>query len=248
MMAILGVDVGGTGIKGAPVDTDAGKLLEPRFRVVTPQPATVKDVVDCIGEVARHFNWTGEIGCGFPTVVKKGTIYTAANIDPSWIGVDAKALIEHETQCRTHLINDADAAGLAEMHFGAGRDNKGVVFMVTIGTGIGTALFTNGELLPNTELGHVILQGKWEAELRASNRIRLEKELSWKQWSKRFNEYLIYLEKLLWPDLFIIGGGLSKSFAKFAPHLKVQAPVVPAEMLNEAGIIGAAMAFSHPEI
>ncbi len=246
-MAILGVDVGGTGIKGAPVDVDAGTLLADRFRVVTPQPATVDDVVDCVAQVANHFNWTGEIGCGFPSVVKKGTILTAANIDHSWIGVDAKALIEHKTQCRTHLINDADAAGLAEMHFGAGRNNKGVVFMVTIGTGLGTALFMNGELIPNTELGHLDVRGK-EAELRASNRIRLERELSWKRWSKRFSEYLVTIEKLLWPDLIIIGGGLSKNFAKFAPHLKVQAPIVPAEMLNEAGIIGAAMTFMHGEI
>ncbi|MEO8377920.1 MAG: polyphosphate--glucose phosphotransferase [Candidatus Sumerlaeota bacterium] len=246
-MAILGIDVGGTGIKGAPVDTDDGKLLGERFRVVTPQPATVDDVVDCIGQVADHFNWKGEIGCGFPSVVKKGTIYTAANIDKSWIGVNAKEQIEHRTQCRTHMINDADAAGLAEMHFGAGKDNKGVIFMITIGTGLGTALFVNGELVPNTELGHLSIRGK-DAEDRASNRIRLEKELSWKQWSKRFNEYLMDVERLFWPDLIILGGGLSKSTAKFMPHLTVQAPVVPAQMLNEAGIIGAAMAFLHPEI
>ncbi len=246
-MAILGIDVGGTGIKGAPVDTDDGRLLEERFRVVTPQPATVEDVVECIGQVAEHFNWKSEIGCGFPSVVKKGTIYTAANIDKSWIGVNAKEQIEHKTQCRTHMINDADAAGLAEMHFGAGKDNKGVVFMITIGTGLGTALFVNGELVPNTELGHLSIRGK-DAEDRASNRIRLEKELSWKRWSKRFNEYLLEIERLFWPDLIILGGGLSKSTAKFMPHLTVQAPVVPAEMLNEAGIIGAAMAFSHPEI
>ena len=246
-MAILGIDVGGTGIKGAPVDTDDGKLLAERFRVVTPQPATVEDVVDCIGQVAEHFNWKAEIGCGFPSVVKKGTIYTAANIDKSWIGVNAKEQIEHRTQCRTHMINDADAAGLAEMHFGAGKDNHGVVFMITIGTGLGTALFANGDLVPNTELGHLSIRGK-EAEDRASNRIRLEKELSWKRWSKRFNEYLLEVERLFWPDLIILGGGLSKSTTKFMPHLTVQAPVVPAQMLNEAGIIGAAMAFSHPEI
>lgn len=246
-MAILGVDIGGTGIKGAPVDTDAGKLLDQRFRVVTPQPATVEDVVECIGKVAEHFNWTGEIGCGFPSVVKKGVIYTAANIDHGWIGVNAKELIEHRTQCRTHLINDADAAGLAEMHFGAGKDNKGLVLMVTVGTGIGTALFTNGELVPNTELGHVIIRDK-EAEHRASNRVRLEKELSWKKWAERFDEYLLYIERLFWPDLIIIGGGLSKDFSKFSSYLTVESPVVAATMLNEAGIIGAAMAFSHPEI
>lgn len=246
-MATLGIDIGGTGIKGAPVDMVEGKLLEARYRVETPQPATVEDVVNCVAEVARHFNWDGEIGCGFPSVVKKGTIYTAANIDSGWIGVNAKAQIEEKTGCRTHLINDADAAGLAEMHFGAGKDNKGVVFMVTVGTGIGTALFTNGELLPNTELGHVIIRDK-EAEHRASNKVRLDKELSWKDWARRFDEYLLYIERLFWPDLFIIGGGTSKNYAKFAPFLTIRTPHVPAQMLNEAGIIGAAMAFMHPEI
>lgn len=246
-MATLGIDIGGSGIKGAPVDMVEGKLLEARYRVETPQPATVEDVVNSVAEVARHFNWTGEIGCGFPSVVKKGTIYTAANIDSGWIGVNAKAQIEAQTNCRTHLINDADAAGLAEMHFGAGRDNKGVVFMVTVGTGIGTALFTNGELLPNTELGHMIIRGK-EAEHRASNKIRLDKELSWKNWGRRFNEYLFDIERLFWPDLIIIGGGMSKNYAKFAPFLTIRTPHVPAQMLNEAGIIGAAMAFRHPEI
>ncbi len=246
-MAILGVDVGGSGIKGAPVDTDEGKLLEERFRVVTPQPATVDDVVECIGQVAEHFNWKGEIGCGFPSVVKKGTIFTAANIDHSWINVNAKEKIEKRTGCRTHLINDADAAGLAEIHFGAGKENQGLVFMVTIGTGIGTALFANGHLVPNTELGHLDIRGK-EAEARASDRVRREKELSWKDWAKRFDEYLVYIERLFWPDLIIVGGGLSKDFSKFSSHLSVEAPVVAAQMLNDAGIIGAAMAFKHHEV
>ena len=246
-MATLGIDIGGTGIKGAPVDTAEGRLLEERFRVETPQPATVEDVVSSVAEVARHFNWTDEIGCGFPSAVKRGVILTAANIDSGWIGTDAKSRIEQVTKCRTHVINDADAAGLAEIHFGAGKGNPGVVFMVTVGTGLGTALFVNGTLVPNTELGHIDIRGK-EAEHRASNRIRLEKELSWKDWAPRFGEYLRYIEKLFWPDLFIIGGGGSKSFNKFAPHLEVRTPVVPAQMLNEAGIIGGAMAFMHPEI
>jgi len=246
-MAVLGIDIGGTGIKGAPVDTEKGTLLGERFRVETPQPATVADVARCVGEVARHFDWQGEIGCGFPSVVKNGTIYTAANVDHGWIGVDAKTLIERETKCPTHVINDADAAGLAEIHFGAGRDKKGVVFMVTIGTGIGTALFVNGVLLPNTELGHIDIRGK-EAEHRASNRVRLEKDLSWKAWAPRFDEYLLYIERLFWPDLIIVGGGGSKSFNKFAPYLNVKTPIVPAQMLNEAGIIGAALTFLHPEV
>jgi polyphosphate glucokinase len=247
MTTTLGVDIGGTGIKGAPVDTVDGKLLDARFRVDTPQPATVEDVVNCVGELVNHFNWKGEIGCGFPSAVKRGTILTAANIDSGWIGVNAKTMIENLTQCPAHVINDADAAGLAEIHFGAGKGNPGVIFIVTVGTGLGTALFVNGTLVPNTELGHIIVRGK-EAEHRASNRVRLERDLSWKEWAPRFDEYLLYIEKLFWPDLFIIGGGGSKSFSKFAPFLTVKAPVVPAQMLNEAGIIGAGMAFMHPEI
>src|SRR5512146_1324645 len=160
VMEILGIDVGGTGIKGAPVDTDQGKLLDERFRVVTPHPATPEAVSDCVAEIAHHFKWTGRIGCGFPAVIKKGTVYTAANIDHSWIGANIKQLFEQKSGCKTTIINDADAAGLAEMQFGAGRGNTGVVFMITLGTGIGSALFTNGQLVPNTELGHLEIRGK----------------------------------------------------------------------------------------
>jgi polyphosphate glucokinase len=240
-MIIMGVDIGGTGIKGALVDTEKGELTSERIRLLTPQPATPDAVADCTAELVRQCGWDGKIGCGFPAVVRHGVVYTAANIDHSWIGTDAKTLFEQKTGCKMTMVNDADAAGLAEMRFGAGRDQKGVVLMVTIGTGIGTALFSNGQLVPNTELGHIEIRGK-EGEKRASERVRIEKELSWKRWSIRLNEYMMTIEKLLWPDLIIIGGGVSKQFPKFAPHLNIQAQVVPAQLFNEAGIVGAALA------
>jgi len=244
-MDILGIDIGGTGIKGAPVHTEQGHLLAERYRVLTPSPATPHDVADCIAEIAKQFKWEGRIGCGYPGVIKKGVTMTAANLDPSWIGTNAKALFEKRSRCKTTLTNDADAAGIAEMEFGAGRGVNGLVLMVTLGTGIGTALFMNRQLVPNTELGHIEIRGK-DAERRASDHVRLQKELSWKSWAKRVDEYLNRMEKLLWPDLIIIGGGVSKNAAKFVPHLTVHAPVVPAQLLNNAGIIGAALAVLHP--
>lgn len=240
-MNILGIDIGGTGIKGAPIDTDEGKLMAERFRVLTPQPATLEAVADCVAEVVHHFNWEDRAGCGFPAVIKQGVAMTAANIDPSWIGSDAKTIFEQKARCKMTVINDADAAGLAEMRFGAGRGHTGVVLVITLGTGIGTALFVNGQLVPNTELGHIEIRGK-DAERRASDRARMKKDLSWQEWGKRVDEYLDTIERLLWPDLIIIGGGASKNHAKFIPQLSVQAQVVPAQMLNEAGIVGAALA------
>jgi polyphosphate glucokinase len=240
-MAVLGIDIGGTGVKGAPVDIEQGTLLAERFRVLTPHPATPDAVAGCVVEVVKHFNWTERIGAGVPSVVKKGVLYTAANIDQSWIGTDGQMLFEERSGCKTTLVNDADAAGLAEMRFGAGKGQTGVVLMVTLGTGIGTALFVGGTLLPNTELGHIEVRGK-EAEKRASDRVRLAKDLSWKDWGKRVDEYLLTMERLFWPDLIIVGGGASKNHAKFIPYLTTQSQVVPAQMLNEAGIIGAALA------
>lgn len=239
-MIVLGVDVGGTGIKGAPVDTKQGKLIGERFRVLTPHPALPDAVADCIVELVKKFEWKDRIGCGFPAVIRQGVALTAANVDQSWIGTDAKSLIEAKTRCKTTVINDADAAGLAEMHFGAGRGQTGVVLMLTLGTGIGTALFVDNKLVPNTELGHLVIRGK-DAERRTSDGVRIEKDLSWGRWSKRLNEYLTYLEHLIWPDLIIIGGGASKHYARFAPHLTIHAQVVPAQLLNDAGIVGAAM-------
>jgi polyphosphate glucokinase len=240
-MHILGIDIGGSGIKGAPVDVERGELAAERFRLETPHPALPDAVGDAVAEVVKHFDWRGSIGCTFPAVIKDGVAYSAANVDKSWIGADGRALFQQKTGCPVVLLNDADAAGLAEMQFGAGRKVAGVVMMVTLGTGIGSALFVDGRLVPNTELGHLEIRGK-DAELRASERAREEKGLGWKKWAQHVDEYLHWLEALLSPDLFIIGGGISKKHDKFLPLLTVRARIVPAQMLNEAGIIGAALA------
>ena len=240
-MKILGIDIGGTGIKGAPVDTKTGKLLAPRYRLLTPQPSKPKAVAKVVAEVAKHFNWDGRIGAGFPAVVQQGITRTAANVHRDWIGTDAAALLSKHTGCPVTMVNDADAAGLAEITFGAGKGRKGVVLLVTIGTGLGTALFTDGVLLPNTELGHIEIDSE-DAELMASDAARKRDDLSWKIWAGQFDTYLNRLEQLIWPDLIILGGGISKKHKKFVPRLTVQAEIVPAKSLNEAGIIGAAMA------
>ncbi len=241
MKEILGIDIGGTGIKGAPVDVENGSLLAPRFRLLTPSPSKPKPMAETVAEIARHFAWTGPIGCGFPALVQAGVVRSAANIHKKWIGVDAQALFADVTGCPVIVLNDADAAGLAEMTFGAGRGRNGVVMIITIGTGLGSALFLDGQLVPNTELGHIEIGGQ-DAELRASDAARQRDKLSWKRWAKRFNKYLNTLERLFSPDLFILGGGASKKHEKFIPLLSVRAEILPAQLLNEAGIIGAALA------
>ncbi len=241
---VLGIDVGGSGIKGAPVDLACGKLLAERHRVPTPQPATPEAVARTVAEIVRHFGWKESIGCGLPAVIQRGRVRTAANISKRWLGVDARRLLGRATRCEVSVINDADAAGYAEMHFGAGRGRAGVIAIVTLGTGIGTALFVNGHLLPNTELGHLEVNGK-EAEAWASDRVRDAKHLSWKKWAKRLDTYLGCLERYLWPDLIIVGGGVSKKADRFLPRLHTHARIVPAKLLNEAGIIGAALAYEH---
>jgi polyphosphate glucokinase len=240
-MAVLGIDIGGSGIKGAPVDPTTGLLQADRIRIPTPQPATPPAVAATVAELARRFEWRDPIGCTFPAVIRGGVAHTAANVDAAWIGTDGQALLTASTGCLVTLLNDADAAGLAEMAFGAGRDMAGVVLMLTLGTGIGSALFIDGRLVPNTELGHLEIRGK-DAEERASDRAREEKKLDWAQWAKRVSEYLQRVEALFWPDLFIIGGGVSKEHAHFLPLLKTRTPVVPARLRNEAGIVGAALA------
>jgi polyphosphate glucokinase len=238
---ILGIDIGGTGIKGAPVDTVKGKLLTERHRIATPQPATPKAVIKTVGKIVEHFEWQGLIGCTFPAIIKDGVTHSAANVDNAWIGYEAEKALRQQTGCSLTLINDADAAGLAEMAFGAGRDHQGVVFVLTLGTGIGTAIFLDGELLPNTELGHLEFTGR-EAEKWAAESVRKEKNLKWREWAERVNTYLSHLEFLFSPDMFIIGGGVSKKFDKYEPYLTTQALTVHAQMRNNAGIIGAAMA------
>lgn len=239
-MKILGIDVGGSGIKGAVVDTITGKLLTERHRIPTPQPATPQAMAHAVGQITRHFTWKGKIGCGMPGPIKSGKVLTANNIHKSWIGVEAQSLYSRASGCSVVMINDADAAGLAEMKFGAGKGKNGVVVLITLGTGIGSALFVDGKLLPNSELGQIEIRGK-NAELRASARIRKEKAMKWEKWGKAVNEYLLAVESLVWPDLIIIGGGVSRKAAKFLPLIKTQAKVVPARLRNEAGIIGAAL-------
>jgi polyphosphate glucokinase len=238
---ILGIDIGGSGIKGAPVDIQTGLLAAERYRLATPDPSLPEAVGNVVAKVVKHFAWQGPIGCTFPSVIRDGIVYTAANVNPAWIGTDGRWLLQQKTGCPVLLLNDADAAGIAEMKFGAGRGKKGVVIILTFGTGIGSAIFVKGQLVPNTELGHLEIRGK-DAEWRASDHARQAKGLSWKKWARRVNEYLGRLEALFSPDLFIIGGGVSKKHAKFLPLLKTHAQVMPAQLLNDAGIVGAALA------
>jgi len=238
---ILGVDIGGSGIKGAPVDIKTGKLLADRHRIPTPKPATPKAVAKTLKKLVNHFNWNGKIGCGFPAAIQHDVVRTASNIDNEWIGINAAQLFSETTNCPVMIINDADAAGLAEETFGAGRNIKGVVLIVTVGTGIGSALFIDGKLVPNTEFGHVFLNGKI-AEHFASDATRKNEDLSWSEWAKRFNMYLNHMENLLWPERIIIGGGASKKRHKFFHEINVKADLVEATLLNNAGIIGAALA------
>lgn len=240
-MQILGVDIGGSGIKGAIVDTETGKLITERHRIETPQPATPEAIAAVLAQLVLHFHWNGPVGCGFPAAIQQGVARTASNIAKSFIDTDIDQLFSAATNCPCYNVNDADAAGMAEIHFGAGAGQAGVVLLITIGTGLGTALFSDGKLLPNTELGHMYLDNGVEAERYASDAVRKIEDLSWKSWGNRFNVYLTLMEKLFWPDLIILGGGASKKFDKFKEQLSVEAPVKPAAFLNQAGIVGAAL-------
>lgn len=236
----FGVDIGGTGIKAAPVDLSTGHLTTARQRLVTPQPSTPKAVADVVAQVVSHFGWTGPIGVAFPAAVKRGVAMTAANVDKSWISTNIEKAIGAVTGTQVSAINDADAAGVAELAYGVGRGQEGVVIMTTFGTGIGTALFLHGQLVPNTELGHLEIDGQ-DAEKGASEIVRERMGLSWEKWAKRVNVYLKHLEALFWPDLIIIGGGASRKADKFLPLLTVRTPVVAAALQNDAGIVGAAI-------
>ncbi|MDV9191319.1 ROK family protein [Streptomyces sp. SR27] len=243
-MNVFGVDIGGSGIKGAPVDLERGALTEERHKVLTPQPATPDGVAGCVVEVVERFGWTGPVGVTFPGVVTGSTIRTAANVDKSWIGVDAGTLLsERLGGLPVTVLNDADAAGIAEMTFGAGRGRKGTVILLTLGTGIGSALFVDGRLVPNTELGHLELKGH-DAETRASTKAKEDEDLTWEHWAtRRLRKYLAHVEMLFSPELFIIGGGVSRKADKFLPLIEdIRAEIVPAELQNNAGIVGAGMA------
>lgn len=240
-MEILGIDIGGSGIKGALIETTTGAFLADRYRIATPEGAKPSDVAKVVKKLAKHFAWKGPIGCCFPASIQHGVARTAANVDKSWIGTNIEHLFTATTGCLVRVLNDADAAGLAEMRFGAGQGVGGLVLIVTIGTGLGTALFIDGILVPNTELGHIEMNGE-DAELQASDAARKRENLSWKVWAAHFDQYLHMMRALLWPDLIILGGGGSKKLDKFLPYLTVDTPIVPATTLNNAGIIGAALA------
>ena len=240
-MDVLGIDIGGSGIKAAPVDVSAGTLTAERVKVATPRPALPEPIAAAVAGLAAGFSWTGPAGITFPGVVIGGVTHSAANLDPAWLGLDAMALFGGATGLPVTVLNDADAAGLAEMKFGAGQGEQGTVLMLTFGTGIGSALFTGGRLVPNTELGHIEIHGQ-DAEKRASEHAREVHDLSWGKWADRVDDYLQHLEALLSPDLFIIGGGISRQSDKFIPRLTgLRARVVAATMFNDAGIVGAAL-------
>lgn len=242
-MQLLGIDIGGSGIKGAPVHIEAGNLASERLRIATPSPSAPDAVTGVIRQITDSFSATsGPVGITFPGVVKHGRILTATNMDPAWIGFDAATFFSAKFGRRALVINDADAAGLAEMRFGAGRDIRGTVILLTLGTGVGSAVFLDGKLVPNTEFGHMEVRGK-DIEDRASDRVREEKDLAWDQWGERVGEVIARLALVLNPDLVIIGGGVSRKADKFLPVVQgmVKVPVVPAQLQNQAGLIGAAL-------
>jgi len=246
-MHALGIDVGGTGIKGGVVELETGRLVSERIRERTPLPATPEAVVEVVARVCERLvegGWlTPELpaGVGVPVVVKEGISLTAANVDPSWIGAPIETLLRERLQLPVVALNDADAAGLAEVAYGAGKGHPGVTLLLTIGTGIGSALIVDGRLVPNTELGHLQLHGR-EAETLVSGAARVRRHRGWKRWAREFNAYLALVEAYFWPDLLILGGGVSKEMARYERYLRARAPIVPASMLNTSGIVGAAMA------
>jgi polyphosphate glucokinase len=244
---VLGIDIGGSGMKAAEVDIATGEIVSDKFRIPTPKPATPEAMADVVRQLTEHFEWTGPVGVGFPGVIDAGIVRTAANLDKSWLDVDGDSIFTKAAGCDVAMINDADAAGLAESRFGAAVGVSGVVILLTLGTGIGSAVLMDGVLVPNTEFGHLVLDGKI-AEERASSRAKEEQDLSFKQWGKQLEMVLQELEKLLSPKLFVLGGGISKDFRKFEKHLDdVETPIVSAQQLNRAGIVGAALAQSHLE-
>ena len=239
-MKILGIDIGGSAVKGALVDTRTGKLLGERFSIETPSKADAAEMRGIIVRIAQHLKWRGPIGVGFPGVVQGTTVRTSANLHECFIDCDLGKLLANATKTPVRVVNDADAAGIAEMRFGAGKGEKGAALMLTLGTGVGSAMFWRGVLIPNTELGHLPIRGKSAEKFIGGAALRL-RGLTYKQWGTELGAYLRTLEKLLWPELIIIGGGVSADHAKFFKHLKTRARVVPAQFLNEAGIVGAAL-------
>ncbi|MDO5351614.1 MAG: ROK family protein [Succinatimonas sp.] len=239
-MEILGIDIGGTGIKGAIVDTSTGEIKSERVRLLTPQPATPDAIADTVFQLVKQIGFDGPIACGFPSRVIHGVVKTAANIDKSWINVPVEELFSKRLERQVYVANDADVAALAELHFGAAKDVSGTVLVLTLGTGIGSCLFVNGTFCPNTELGHIVFHGD-SAERYCSGAVKERENIKWKEWGERLNEYLEYVAFLLQPDLIVLGGGASKKFEKYAEVLNSDLNIKPAQMLNLAGIVGAGM-------
>jgi polyphosphate glucokinase len=240
----FGIDIGGSGIKGAIVDLSTGELSTDRERVPTPQPSTPKAVAKVVARIMSDQGWTGPAGATFPAIIKNGVARSAANVDSSWVGEDVDKVFTQASGNPVTVLNDADAAGLAEVRFGAAKGVPGVVLVLTFGTGIGSGLFVDGKLVPNTELGHVELDGH-DAERRAASSARDRHDLSWEKWAERVQQYMAHIESLFSPDLFVVGGGVSKKADKWVPLLDLQAPVRPAQLLNNAGIVGAALAIDE---
>jgi polyphosphate glucokinase len=240
IMNILGIDVGGSAIKGAIVDTETGQFLTERIRIEMPPMSTPGNVSDIIIQIRNKVNYQGPVGVGFPAPIKHGVALMAANVDSSWVNTNVEELLSHAVGDNVFVINDADAAGIAEMQFGIGKDLKGVVILLTLGTGIGSAVFVDGKLVPNTEFGHMKIRGK-DAEKRASAAVKKKKQLGWKEWTDRLQEFLDQMEILFNPDTFILGGGVSKDSKKFVQYLATRAQIIPAELENNAGIVGAAL-------
>lgn len=246
--SVLGIDVGGSGIKGAIVDVHTGELLSERYRIDTPNPSKPASVAKAFATVVNHFKWKKAIGVGFPAIIKEGHAMTAANIDKTWIGTNAKRIFSEATNCPVAICNDADVAGLAEMTFGAGKGYNGTLLMITIGSGLGSALFCNGRILPNSELGHLYLKGHSSiVEKFAADSARKREGLDWQEWCLRFNQFIDHIELIFSPDLIVLGGGASKKFSKYSEYLVSQAPVLPAKLLNNAGIIGGAL-YAHQKM
>ncbi len=244
-MEILGIDIGGSGIKGALVDVETGEMITERHRIDTPASRTPEDMANVVAQIVAHFNYKGKVGCGFPTVIKKGVCKSPGNLDKSWLNVNVEELLEAKTGLDFTVINDADVAGYATMTYGIGKDKKGLVVMITIGTGLGSGAFLDGRLIPNFELGQIPYKKYKKIELWAAGSAMEREGLSYKKWGKRFNKFLKYVDLIIAPDLIILGGGASKDFDQFKNQITIDTPVIPAELQNQAGIIGAAAATLH---
>ncbi|MDT0622296.1 polyphosphate--glucose phosphotransferase [Croceitalea vernalis] len=241
-MELLGIDIGGTGIKGALVNAETGEMLTKRFRIPTPTSRKPQEMAEVIKQIANHFNYNGPVGCGFPTIVKNGVCMSAGNLDESWVGVNIDELLTTVTGRECTVVNDADAAGYASMNYGIGKGREGLVIMITIGTGLGSGAFYNGHLLPNFELGQIPYKKYKKIELWAAASAKEREDLTFEKWGKRFNKFLKLVETIVAPDLIIVGGGTSKKWNEFNQYIDIETEVVKAELMNHAGIIGAAVA------